>query len=77
VGSLYHPQVKRKDGTIYEDPIWWAAFYLNGRLVRRSTKTEKKGVARRQLQHWEGNPREADPITGPMERSLSSRPRTA
>jgi integrase len=61
VGSLYHPQVKRKDGTIYEDPIWWAAFYLNGRLVRRSTKTEKKGVARRQLQHWEGNPREADP----------------
>jgi len=61
VGSLYHPQVKRKDGTIYEDPIWWAVFYLNGRLVRRSTKTEKKGVARRQLQHWEGNPREADP----------------
>ena len=61
MGSLYHPQVKRKDGTIYEDPIWWAAFYLNGRLVRRSTKTEKKGVALRQLKHWEGNPREADP----------------
>lgn len=61
MGSLYHPQVKRKDGTIYEDPIWWAAYYLNGRLVRRSTKTEKKGVALRQLKHWEGNPREADP----------------
>lgn len=61
MGSLYHPQVKRKDGKIYEDPIWWAAFYLNGRLVRRSTKTEKKGVALRQLGRWEGNPREADP----------------
>ncbi len=61
MGSLYHPQVKRKDGTIYEDPIWWAAFYFNGRLVRRSTKTEKKGVALHKLKHWEGNPREADP----------------
>jgi integrase len=61
VGYLYHPKVKRRDGTIYEDPIWWAKFYLNGRPVRRSTGTEKKGVAKRQLKHWEGNPRNADP----------------
>jgi hypothetical protein len=61
VGYLYHPKVRRKDGTIYEDPIWWAKFYVNGRPVRRSTKTHKKGVAARQLRHWEGNPIDADP----------------
>jgi integrase len=61
VGYLYHPKVKRKDGTIYEDPVWWAKYYLDGRPVRRSTKTEKEGVARRQLRRWEGNPEEADP----------------
>ncbi len=61
MGSLYHPKVKRKDGTIYQDPVWWAKYYLDGRPVRRSTKTCKKRVAARQLIHWEGNPREADP----------------
>jgi integrase len=63
VGYLYHPKVKRKDGTIYQDPVWWAKFYLDGRPVRRSTKTRKKGVAASQLKHWEGNPRDADPKT--------------
>jgi integrase len=53
--------VKRKDGTIYQDPVWWAKFYLDGRPVRRSTKTCKRGVAVRQLKHWEGNPKDADP----------------
>ncbi len=61
MGSLYHPKVKRDDGTIYVDPIWWAKFYLHGEPVRRSTGTTKKSVARRQLRHWEGNPRDADP----------------
>lgn len=53
--------MKRKDGTIYEAPTWWAKFYINGRPIRRSTKTHKKGVAARQLKRWEGNPSEADP----------------
>jgi len=42
VGYLFHPKVKRKDGTIYEDPIWWVKFYLHGRPVRRSTGTHKR-----------------------------------
>jgi integrase len=63
VGYLYHPKVKRKDGTIYQDPVWWAKYYLDGRPVRRSTKTCKRRVAARQLKHWEGNPRNADPKT--------------
>ncbi len=61
MGYLYRPKVKRKDGSIYEDPIWWGKFYLNGRPVRRSTGTNKKSAAIRQLRHWEGNPRDADP----------------
>jgi len=63
VGYLYHPKVKRKDGTIYQDPVWWAKYYLDGRPVRRSTKTCKRRVAARQLKHWEGNQRNADPKT--------------
>ncbi len=61
MGYLFHPKVKRKDGTIYEDPIWWAKFYLHGRPVRRSTGTHKKSVAVRQPKHWEGKPKDADP----------------
>ena len=63
MGYLYHPKVKRKDGTIYQDPVWWAKYYLDGRPVRRSTKTCKRRVAACQLKHWEGNPRNADPKT--------------
>jgi hypothetical protein len=51
MGSLYHPKVKRRDGTIYEDPRWWAKYSLNGRPVRRSTGTTKKSVAKRMLKH--------------------------
>ncbi len=61
MGYLFDPKVKRKDGTIYEDPIWWVKFYLHGRPVRRSTGTHKKSVAVRQLKHWQGNPKDADP----------------
>lgn len=61
VGYLFHPKVKRKDGTIYEDPIWWAKYYLDRRPIRRSTHTDKKNVAIRQLKHWEGNSADADP----------------
>ena len=61
MGYLFHPKVKRKDGTIYEDPIWWAKYYVNGLAVRRSTKTGKKNVAIGKLKHWEGNSADADP----------------
>ena len=61
MGYLFHPKVKRKDGTIYESPIWWAKYYVNGRPVRRSTGTHKKRVAEHQLKHWEGNPEDANP----------------
>ena len=59
MGSLYHPKVKRiyEDGsfTVYEDPIWWASYNVNGRRIRRSTDRTKKGEAERQLLTWEAN----------------------
>ena len=59
MGSVYRQRLTRKDGTIYINPIYWATYSVNGVRIRRSTKTDKKRVAERQLNHWEGQ-RDAD-----------------
>ena len=61
MGYLYKPRFKRKDGTEYECPVWWAKYYVDGRPFRRSTRTEKITKARAKLKTWEGDPRAALP----------------
>ena len=61
MGSLYKKRFRRPDGTLYEDPVWWAKYYVDGRPIRRSTRTTNITEARRVLRRWEGDPRAAPP----------------
>jgi len=55
MGSIYRPKYKNKNGELVESSIWWLKFYVNGKPVRYSTRTDKEGVARKILKLKEGD----------------------
>ena len=49
LGRIYKPKVKRKDGTLYESPVWWIAFYHRGKELRESSHEESETKAKKLL----------------------------
>lgn len=58
MGSLY--KQKSRDGT--QGRIWWIKYYVNGRPVRESTRTEKEAEAKRVMKEREGRAATGQPI---------------
>src|SRR4030095_10660533 len=54
MGSLYRKKRKQSDGSIVEERVWWAKYYVNGRAVRESTGTDREHEAKRFLKVREG-----------------------
>ena len=61
MGHLYRQRKKRPDGTEWVSPTWTAAYYKNGRLVQRNTKTDNEIKARKLMTRWEGDPNAPSP----------------
>ncbi len=40
-GRIYHPKVKKLDGTRIEVKTWWLAYYVRGQQIRESAKSTK------------------------------------
>ena len=40
-GRIYHPKVKKPDGTRIEVKTWWLAYYVRGQQIRESSKSTK------------------------------------
>ncbi len=40
-GRIYHPKVKKPDGTRIEVKTWWLAYYVRGQQMRESSRSTK------------------------------------
>ena len=49
LGRIFKPRWKRKDGSYYESPHWWIAYYHRGNEIRESFDCENEAEAKRLL----------------------------
>jgi hypothetical protein len=49
LGRIFKPRWKRKDGSYYESPHWWIAYYHRGNEIRESSDCENEAEAKRLL----------------------------
>ncbi len=54
LGSIYRPKYRGPDGSLVESQVWWLKYYVNGRPVRESAKTEDWNEAERLLKRRQG-----------------------
>ena len=70
MGDLYRPKLKRRPGETEAraSSVYWCKYYVNGRAVRESTKSEKEADARRFLKLREGAVATGAPIPPRVDR---------
>jgi integrase len=49
LGRIFKPRWKRKDGSFYESPNWWIAYYYRGKEIRESSSSTNDREAKRVL----------------------------
>lgn len=49
LGRIFKPRWKRKDGSYYESPHWWIAYWHRGKEIRESSESEYESEAKRLL----------------------------
>jgi integrase len=71
MGSLYRPKLKdwrTRPAADQRSTVWWVKYYVNGRVVRESTKTDDKEAAKRTLKLREGAAATGQPIVPRLDR---------
>src|SRR3954469_24678781 len=69
-GRIFKRKKKRPDGTVFEIPIFWIAYYFRGKEIRESSHSTSEVAARRVLRKRLGEVGSGK-LIGPIEEKVT------